>query len=263
MAVKEKSRIDFHTVMDMKIEVAQSGKGPPLVILADEEGRALENGLIEDLAKSFEVIVPSPPGFGHSDRPDWLENADDVSYAMLDLFDELGLKDAAVIGCSFGGWLAAEIATKTCAHMAKLVLVDPYGIKAGGPFDRDIQDIWYLPPAEVQALKYSDPSNGDIDYTEKPDEELEVVARNRETLARLGWKPYLHNPKLKGRLHRITVPTLVVWGADDGIVTTDYGKAFAAEIPGARFETVAKAGHYPHVEQPKAFSALINKFLGA
>jgi len=80
-------------------------------------------------------------------------------------------------------------------------------------------------------------------------------------LALFGWQPYMHNPKLKGRLHRINVPTLIVWGVDDGIVTTDYGKAYAAEIPGAKFEAIKQAGHYPQIEQPAAFVKLVSSFI--
>lgn len=254
-------RIETHRVFDIDIEVERRGKGAPLVLLYDEEALTREAPLVDALARSHEVILPSPPGFGRSGRPGWIETVDDVSYVLLDLFDELGIADATVMGFSLGGWIAAEMGTKTCAHMARLVLVDPYGIKVGGPFDRDIQDIWYLPADKVLALKYADPENGRIDYTQMPDDRLEIVARNRESFARFCWSPYLHNPRLKARLHRIAVPTLVVWGANDGIVTPDYGKAFAAEIPGARFETIARAGHFPHLEQPDAFMKLLDDFL--
>lgn len=243
------------------IEVKRKGAGTPLVLFHDEEALTLDSPVIDRLAESHQVIIPSPPGFGMSDRPDWLGNIDDASYIMLDFLDHEGIEDAAVLGFGLGGWLAAEIATKTCAHMARLVLVDPLGIKVGGPFDRDIADIWYLPTEKVKELRYSDPANGEIDYTQMPDEALEIVARNRETLARLCWQPYMHNPRLKSRLHRITVPTLIIWGAADGVVTTKYGKAFAAEIPGARFEVIEKAGHYPHLEQPDAFLKTLNGFL--
>jgi len=77
----------------------------------------------------------------------------------------------------------------------------------------------------------------------------------------LCWDPCLHNPKLKHRLHRVRVPTLFVWGANDGIVTPDYGRAFCRMVPEAEFAVVGGAGHYPHLEQPAAFLALARKFL--
>jgi len=64
----------------------------------------------------------------------------------------------------------------------------------------------------------------------------------------------MHNPKLRHRLHRVALPATVIWGEKDGVVTTSYGKAYAALIPGAKFETIAGAGHFPHVEQPQAFA---------
>jgi pimeloyl-ACP methyl ester carboxylesterase len=87
------------------------------------------------------------------------------------------------------------------------------------------------------------------------DDEVMVAARNREAAALYAWSPYMHDPKLKGRLHRIRIPMLVLWGAADRLVAQAYGRAFTAAVPGATFETIAGAGHFPHLEQPKAFVA--------
>jgi len=73
--------------------------------------------------------------------------------------------------------------------------------------------------------------------------------------------PYMHDPALAGRLAAITVPTLVLWGEADRIATPGYGRAFAAAIPGARFEIVERAGHLPQLEQPEATFAAIDEFL--
>ena len=81
------------------------------------------------------------------------------------------------------------------------------------------------------ALKWHDPAKGKRDFKSMPEDELTIVARNRETFARFGWEPYLHNPKLKHRLHRIKVPTLLIWGENDGIVTPQYGEAYRKLIP--------------------------------
>ena len=81
-----------------------------------------------------------------------------------------------------------------------------------------------------------------------------IVARNREATARYAWSPYMHDPKLKGRLHRIRIPTLLLWGAADRILSEAYGRAYCAAIPGARFETIERAGHFPHLEQPEEFA---------
>ena len=93
--------------------------------------------------------------------------------------------------------------------------------------------------------------------------ELHAVARNSETLALLTWEPYMHNPKLKARLHRIRLPTLFLWGTADRILSENYGRAYCAAIAGARFETIDRAGHFPHIEQPEEFARRVLAFAAA
>jgi pimeloyl-ACP methyl ester carboxylesterase len=107
---------------------------------------------------------------------------------------------------------------------------------------------------------WANPNAGAIDYMTLSDVELAGVARGRESLALFGWKPYMHNPRLRRWLHRIDIPTKLIWGDSDGIVSTDYGRNWCQEIPGATLETIAAAGHYPHWEQPDAFAARVAAF---
>ena len=93
------------------------------------------------------------------------------------------------------------------------------------------------------------------------DEALLALIRNREAAARLTWRPFMHNPALRRWLHRITVPTLVLWGGSDRIVRPDYGRAFQHAIPGARFQLIPAAGHYAYLERPDAFVAAVTAFL--
>lgn len=244
------------------LEVERRGAGRPLLLLAGEEQLELDAPFVDELAGSFEVIIPSPPGFGQSERPDWITGPDDIAYMYLDLIETLGLTDVTVVGFSFGGWIAAELATKNDSAISKLVLVDAYGVKVGGPTDRDIMDIWTSHPAKVVAAKWVDPAKGERDFSKMNDEELTVVARNIESFARFGWEPYMHNPKLKQRLHRIKTPTLLIWGEKDGIVDTRYGEAYGRLIPGSRFAVVPGAGHYPQLEAPQAFMSELRKFIG-
>jgi pimeloyl-ACP methyl ester carboxylesterase len=72
----------------------------------------------------------------------------------------------------------------------------------------------------------------------------------------------MYNPQLARWLGRIAVPTLVLWGASDRMVTPAYGRAYSALIPGARFELIDAAGHHPHIEQPEAFVERVMSFLG-
>jgi pimeloyl-ACP methyl ester carboxylesterase len=222
----------------------------------------LGSPFVAELAKRHELIIPQAPGFGASERPDWISNPDDISYIYLDLVEQLGLKSVPVVGLGLGGWIANEMLVKDDSFASKLVLVDAFGVKIGGPFDRDVQDIWTLHPTKVAELKWHDPDIGKRDFANMSEEEVTVVARNIESFARFCWEPYMHNPKLKIRLPRIKVPTLVIWGENDGVITTAYGKAYSDLIPGARFVTVAKAGHYPQIEQPQAVLEHINAFIG-
>jgi pimeloyl-ACP methyl ester carboxylesterase len=247
---------------DLKLQIERCGKGPPLLLLYGEEALEREAEFLNDLAERYEIIIPSPPGFGLSTRPEWITAPDDIAYMMLDVVNGLGLRNVPVIGFSFGGWIAAEMATKDDGFISKLVLVDPYGIKVGKPTDRDIQDVWLLHPDEVAALKWCDVEKSRRDFKSMPEDALTIVARNRESFARFGWEPYLHNPKLVQRLHRIKVPTLLIWGENDGIVTPRYGEAYRDLIPGARLAVIPRAGHYPHIEQPQAFLAELSQFLG-
>ena len=93
------------------------------------------------------------------------------------------------------------------------------------------------------------------------DEQLAISVRNRETLALLAWEPYMHNPKLPHRLHRVTAPTLFVRGASDGLVSAAYIDSYARLLPNARTATIAAAGHAPQVEQPEAFARTVLAFL--
>ena len=140
--MQEHNPQDIHQIGpsdELKLEIVRRGSGPPLLLLPGEEALERDAPFLDELAKSYEVIIPSPPGFGRSTRPDWVTGPDDIAYMMLDVVDALGLKNIPVIGFSFGGWIAAEMATKDDGFISKLVLVDPYGIKTGKPTEREIR----------------------------------------------------------------------------------------------------------------------------
>jgi pimeloyl-ACP methyl ester carboxylesterase len=204
------------------------------------------------------VIAPTHPGFGRSEAPKSFDTVDDLAYFYLDLLDLLDLRDAAVVGISLGGWIAAEIAIKSTARMSHLVLANPVGIKVGS---REHRDIFAVSEDDFLNITYHDPNAGKRDYKTMPDADVKVVARNREATARYAWSPYMHDPKLRGRLHRIGIPTLLLWGTYDRVLTEAYGRAYCAAIPGARFEPIERAGHFPHVEQPDKFAEKVFAFI--
>jgi pimeloyl-ACP methyl ester carboxylesterase len=207
------------------------------------------------------VIAPSHPGFGGSERPSSMTTVDDVAYLYLDLLQELDLRDVTLVGVSVGAWIAAEIAVKSTERLAKLVLSNAVGIKVGNRETRDIADIFAMTEDEFNAAAFADPAVAVRDYKSMPEAQVLRVAKNREALARFAWSPYMRNPKLGSRLHRVNVPTLFLWGSRDHIVSQDYGRAYCAAVPGARFELIEAAGHFPHIEQPKVFAAKVLDFM--
>jgi pimeloyl-ACP methyl ester carboxylesterase len=248
------------TVAGVTLDVEEAGQGRPLLFLHPGEGLQPNRPWIEALARHHRVIAPHHPGFGNSGLPDWFGTVDDIAYLYLDLAKQLDLKDAVLAGACFGGWIAAEMAVRDTHRFASLVLSAPLGIKIGGILDRDIADMHSIPRADFLRLAWANPENGTVDYASLPDTELAGIARARESLALFGWKPYMHNPRLKRWLHRIDVPTQLIWGDADGIVSTSYGEAWKAEIPGATMTVIPRAGHYPHWEQSDAFASAVSGF---
>jgi pimeloyl-ACP methyl ester carboxylesterase len=245
----------------VSLELEERGSGQPLLFLHPGEGLQPRRPWLELLAQRFRVIAPHHPGWGNSTLPDWLMTVDDLAYLYLDLAASEGLQDAILVGACFGGWIAAEMAVRDTRRFAKLVLVDPLGIKIGGITERDIADMHAMSHDEYIRLAWADPAKGERDLTHLPDTELAGIARGREAFARFGWKPYMHNPHLKRWLHRIDVPTLLLWGEQDGIVSVAYGRAWQHEIPAAHMEIITAAGHFPHWEQPHEFADRLGHFV--
>ena len=257
---------DMIRIAGAEIEVFDSGgeaDGNPILYLHEGRGFRPDSRHAGLLAARRRLIAPSHPGFGRSSLPDWLDSIDDIAYVYLELVERLGLERVALIGASIGGWIATEIAAKTPPWLDRLVLVGPCGVKLGPPDRLDIPDMFAMPQEELHRLLHHDPEAMREDPAQMTDEELRIQARNRETLALLVWEPYMHNPKLRHRLHRVQVPALFLRGAGDGLISAEYLAGYARLFPDARVETIAAAGHVPQREQPEAFASAVLSFLGA
>jgi pimeloyl-ACP methyl ester carboxylesterase len=255
-------------IAGISIELLIKGQGQPLLFLHAGHGIDAGDKLVDELAKSYRVIAPSHPGFGASELPRHMTTTGDLVYFYLDLIEELDLKDLIVVGVSFGGWLAAELATCGTGRISKLVLIDAVGVKFSDRETRDIVDIFARPLEEIPTLFFHDQDKamtilGGLDFKSMSLDSATRFARNRESLLLFGWSPTLYNPKLRSRLHRVHVPVLVLWGADDSVTSPAYGKQYAAAFEHGTYEEVADAGHYGYLEQPEKFAEKIAAFLAA
>ena len=249
-------------IAGIDLELYEAGRGHPLLFLHSAQGFDVRQEIAGLLASRYRLIAPSHPGFGKSGLPDWIDSVDDIAYVYLELLDRLELRKFSVVGCSIGGWIAAEMATKAPERITHLAMVGPVGVKLG-PVDRlDIPDIFAMPQDAVDRLMFHDPARMKMDPSKLTDEELAVRLRNRETLALLSWEPWMHNPKLRHRLQRATMPALFVRGESDGLVSQQYLEGYAALLPRARSATITGAGHAPQLEQPNAFAEALFRFLG-
>ena len=251
-------------VSGVAIEMTARGKGRAVVFLhpGHPSGRLDPQAtVLEVLAKNARVLAPTHPGFGSAPAPRNLTNIDDLAYLYLDLLDALDVRDAVLVGVQLGGFIAAEMAVKSTARISHLVLADAFGIKVGDRETRDIADIYAITDKHLSELAWADPGKMRRDTKTLPEPELVLMARSRESTGRYAWSPYMHDPKLKQRLHRVRVPTLVLWGARDQVARPDYGRAYAAAISGAKFQLIEGAGSFPHLEQPEAFGQAIADFI--
>lgn len=244
-----------------RVHVLRGGDGPPLLFLhaAGGAGRWLE--FHELLAKRFEVIAPDAPGFGGSDEFPDVESMDDLVYHSLEVMDRLGLDRPHVVGASFGGWLAAELAVHSPHLVGSLVLLSAAGLRLP---EHPVADIFLMTPDQIVDVLFHDTSKASAAFPPDPDvDQILAIYRDMSALARFCWVPFMNNPKLERRLHRITAPTLVVWPSEDKLIPIAHGRRYAELIPNTQFATVANCGHAMYFERPDDFAMITAGFLAA
>ena len=252
-----------HKLAGLEVEVAQCGTGRPILFLGPSQGIWGGEAFLGLLASTGRLIVPTHPGFGYQDMPADISRLEDYVYLYLDLIDALGLDEILLVGSSLGGWMAVEMAVRNRARLCAVVLIDSLGFKFSGREERDIVDMHGIPGAELRPLLYHDPERFAPRYNTFEDDEVLRAARAWESFAFIGWQPYMHNPKLHRRLHRLALPCQVIWGERDGIVTPDYGRRIADRIPGADFALIERAAHLPHVEQADMTFERLQQFVSS
>lgn len=207
--------------------------------------------------RTARVFAPVHPGFGGTTRPDWLTDVTTLARAYIRLLDVLDLEDVAVVGNSIGGWIAAEIAALGSDRITSVTLVNAVGIEVPG---HPVADTFPLTPAELAQLSFHDPSAFRLDPAALSDEQRAIMAGNRAALRTYAGPHDMGDPALRERLAKATVPTLVAWGESDQVVDAAYGRAFAAAIPGARFELLRNTGHTPQIETPEQLLPIVWDF---
>lgn len=229
------------------------GSGTPYLLLHGGAGPRSMAGLAGALARGARTILPTHPGFDGRPRPEWFRRIDDLALAYLALVERLDLREVVVVGNSAGGWIGAEMALRASPRLAALVLINAIGL-APTPETGEIVDPTAVTPAERAALSFHNPARAAAAFAGT---DPAAAAANQAALRVYAGDPFMHNPGLAARLAHLTIPTLVLWGASDRIITPAYGRRFAERIPGARFALVAEAGHFPQIEQPDAVTAAI------
>jgi pimeloyl-ACP methyl ester carboxylesterase len=241
-----------------KLNVRRLGKGDPLLFLHGAQGLGENEPGLDALAKDFDVIAPDHPGFGRSENSDAVDDVPDLAFFYLDLLDVLGLDAVHVVGQCIGGWTALEMAVRSTRRIRSLVLVASAGIRVKGV---PRADMFIVSPPELQKLLFSNGAAAWLEQWHATPEREDMWDRNRAAAAKYCWSPRLFNPKLERWLHRIDVPTHIVWGQDDRVVPMDYATALKGLIRGATLATLPDCAHLPHVEQPQAFAGEVTKFL--
>jgi pimeloyl-ACP methyl ester carboxylesterase len=240
--------------------VFRAGEGAPLVWLHAADGLDDGHPLLRELARRHSVVAPLAPGFADLDELDEVGDIHELAMHYDDVFDALGLEEATVVGHSFGGMIAAELAAHYPRRVRRLVLISPVGLWRD---DEPVTDIFAVPLPELPRVLYADPAflpppPGDGEGA--PDVEVLVtLARGMTSVAKFIWP--IPDRGLRRRLQRIEARTLVIFGVEDALVPASYADDFVAGIADASVVLVDGAGHMVPVERPQEVLEAIDAFL--
>ena len=241
------------------VAVTELGSGPPVVVLHRDVSVPGPSPFLEALAEHHTVVAPQLPGFGTSDRPEWMRTVAQLGVVTAHLLDELGTGPCPLVGLGFGGWVAADVATLGGGRLSALVLVSPFGVK---PHAGEITDYALLSVTEYAALGFHDPETYVALCGDEPDEDLlRAWDGAREMVTRISWKPIGHSRALPPMLGLVDVPALVVWGEDDAIVPRAAAQDWLEALPQATSVVVPAVGHQVDLEAPTELADLVAEFV--
>ena len=253
---------EFLELAGGRVHLLRGGTGEPVLFLHAAGGAGQWHPFHELLAASgFEVIAPDHPGFGKSDEFPEVERIDDLVFHYLDVLDALGLDRPHVVGGSFGGWIAAELAVYAPHRIGSLTLLSAAGLRLP---EHPVTDLFLLPPAQLPAVLFHAPPPPAPVPDGPPDLDAVIAAyREATALARFAWVPFFNDPKLERRLRRITAPALVAAPSDDRVIPVEHARRYAERIPSAVYTEVPGCGHAMYFERPAEFAQLVAAFLTA
>jgi pimeloyl-ACP methyl ester carboxylesterase len=216
---------------DLPLTVRKVGDGRPIFVVHGGHGPVNTTEIANHFAPDSTVIVPTHPGWDGTPRPEWFSGIDDLAVTYLDLLEDLDLRDVVLIGLSFGGWIASEMAVRDRGQrIGRLVIIGALGPSIVGHELKGPTDGGTLSPEIKEVVR--------------------VYGGER-----------MHDPKLLRRIARVQAPTLVIWGEHDTFHTAEFGREYANAFPNSRFVVIPDAGHMPHRERPEATLAAIDDFL--
>jgi pimeloyl-ACP methyl ester carboxylesterase len=242
----------------VKVHLARAGSGRPLLVLHHDIGSPDRLAFYDELASRFDVLVPHHPGYGKSERPQWLRSVRDVAVMYQSLLSDLAVERPSLIGLGFGGWIAAEMATMAPRDFHRLILVGAMGLK---PPEGDILDQAIVSYLDYARAGFRDQAAFAKIYGDVSTDQLVEWDLCREMCFRIAWKPYMYSQTLPHLLGGVRTPALVVWGDDDKVVPKSAGARYAALLPKARLVTVRAAGHCVEMEQPDELATLVTGFI--
>ena len=248
----------------VRTQVMVAGDGPPLLFLHAVMGLQWDP-FLDALAQHHTVYAPYLPGTapGDPDAHKPLEDNWDLTLCYEEILDALGLDSPDVVGHSFGGMLAADLAATCPKRVSKLVLLCPIGLWTDG---RPWNNPYLLSMEELAAAAFADPTGpvatAALTLPEDPEALGEVLIGMTWTMGVAGkfWWP-IPDRGLSKRIHRITAPTLVIWGEADKIIDPAYAEDFARLIPNGQAEILSNAAHVPQLERFDVVPQMVEKFL--
>ena len=254
------------------IEVHRGGQGgpAPLVYLHSAQGEVAGMAMLEGLAGTRRVVAPLFPGFGASEGLNHIDDIEDAAFHVLDILDRLEVPRCDIVGLSLGAWMGVELAVRWPERVRRLVLVNSVGLYVEGA---PITEIFGRVPSELAADLFADPDyplaqlmramdTMEADPSQIPFDLVRPILQSQAATAKVGWNPYLHDPKLLGRLHRVAAPTRIIHARQDGIVPRAHAEAYAAAIASSTIADLDGAAHLAPLERPDEVARLVLQHVG-